>query len=438
MFVTRLNQKKIFKAFQNPFITQILGPRRVGKSSLVQHYLDSESLPNLVSLNLDEFESRLQVDSGKLRELIEQKLKKQLQDFTEKFCLVVDEAQKSESLFEQVKILYDRYKDTGRFKCILTGSASLPLAHYAAESLAGRIFSYELLPFSLEENYRLRHGERSLPRPFSELLQGRDLGKVMDLVFALQPLRGELQESAKEQWVWGGFPELLKIAQESDRKIYLSNYRQTYLEKDVRSLEQVGDLAKFNQLLELLAYQVGSLRQDKRLYDALSISPQTLSKYLSILSATFLYEELPPYIATPFKRLSKAKKSYLFDNGLLSYLRGIYDVSILEASDAIGAWFENWAVSNLKAIASSIFVEPRGYYYKTSGNVEVDLVLKLENWVLPIEIKYTQKPDSKKVKHLKRFLQDEPRAEFGVMLYNGPCEYNERDKILYFPAWCLL
>jgi len=438
MFVTRLFQSKIFRAFENSFITLLLGPRRVGKSYLVAQYFKEHPQNHLVSLNLDSLELRLALESGNLESVLENRLGKKLGELSTKLWLVVDEAQKSGALFDQVKLLYDRFKDSGRFKCILTGSGSLSLMEASAESLGGRVFSYELLPFVLEESFRLRNGEQEIARPFSELILGSDPKKIEECVLSLQPKQNLLQDCMREQWVWGGFPEVLQSKDSEERKIYLSNYRQTYLEKDIRSLEQVGDLKKFNQLLELLAFQVGSLRQDKKVYDALGISPQTLAKYLSILEATFLYYELPPFIRTPFKRIFKANKSYLVDNGLLSYLRGIYQLDLLQGSDAIGAWFENWTIGSVKSILNSHFSDPRVYFWKTTGHVEVDLILEFENHVIPIEIKYSQKPDRKKTKHLKSFLREENRAKFGMIIYNGPYQYDSEERILYFPAWLLL
>ncbi len=123
---------------------------------------------------------------------------------------------------------------------------------------------------------------------------------------------------------------------------------------------------------------------------------------------------------------------------MLCFLRGIYALDLLEGSDVIGVWFENWVMGSIKTILTSQFSNPKFYFWKTTGNVEVDLVLEFENHVIPIEIKYSQKPDTKKTKHLKRFLVEEPRAQFGMMIYNGPYQYHERDRILYFPAWALM
>lgn len=438
MFVTRLNQLKIFQAFENPFVTLLLGPRRVGKSCLVEYYFNGHPQKNLVFLNLDELEIRHAVDDGKLQQLVQNKLGFKLEELTQKVYLVVDEAQKSPALFDQIKILYDRFKNTGHFKCILTGSGSLSLSRHSSESLAGRLFSYELSPFVLQESYALRHGEQDIARPFSQLMMDADRSQTENLILSLQPIRQALEQCLQEQLIWGGFPEVLELSGAEDRKTYLANYRQTYLEKDIRSLEQVGDLRAFNQLLEMLAYQTGNLRQDKRLYDALGISPQTLSKYLSILEATCLYYEVPPYIHTPFKRLFKSTKSYLVDNGLLSFLRGIYGLDLLEGADVVGVWFENWVMGCIKTILAAQFLGPKFYFWKTTGNVEVDLILEFENHIIPIEIKYSQRPDTKKTKHLKRFLIEEPRAPFGILIYNGPYQYHPKDRILYFPAWALI
>lgn len=438
MYVTRLNQKIIYRAFDNPFITLLIGPRRVGKTYLVQHYVGQNPARMYVSLNLDDLDTRTQIEKDQLAILIEKKLGTPLGKWEGRVFVLIDEAQKAPLLFEQIKILYDRFKNQDKIKFILTGSGALSLHHHAAETLAGRVFIYSLFPFYLEEAFHLRTNGDELIRPFTALMLEKKKEQLGDMILSLQPKREPLTALIHDQLIWGGFPEVLELTQEGDRKNYLSSYRQTYLEKDICALDQVGDLKSFNQLLELVASQVSSLRQDKRLYEILGISAVTFKKYLSILESTFIYFELPPFIYSSLRRLVKAPKAYLSDNGLLSYLRGLYDLEVLIKTGSIGAWFENWVIGSIRAIFSQSDSEAHFFYWRTSGHVEVDLVVQHEGQIIPIEIKYGKEWNPQMIKHLKEFLRQEKQAEYGIVIYQGDYVWNEKDKILFFPVWALM
>lgn len=434
MTPTRLYAKKIYEAFSNPFITLLTGPRRVGKSFLVQQYLQTHAQHSSLLLNLDELDLRARIDAGKLSEELEKRLGRRLDTIDQRVIIVIDEAQKSPALFDQIKLMYDRFKPHSKIKFILTGSGALSLHQHSAETLAGRIFLYELFPFGLEEAARFRLGNTALARPLTTLLleSPRDVAHAM---LRLEPHRAELQRLLSELLIWGGFPEVLALPDHDARKTYLANYRQTYLEKDIRAIDSVGDITAFNHVLEIIASQVGSPRQDKRLYETIGISAATFKKYLSILAATFLYTEIPPYIHSPLRRIVKAPKAYLADNGLLSYLRGLYDIATLEQSAAIGAWFENFALGALRTVVGQHAVPPKIYYWRTSGNVEVDFVIHHEANIIPVEVKYAKRIDPRLTKHLREFLHHEKRATFGVVFYQGEFHFDERERIYYIPAW---
>lgn len=439
MYATRQNENRIIKSFESPFITALLGPRRVGKTTLVQHYAELSKGKKWVFLNMDIRAERLRVEGGELSVMIEERAR-------QKICgesplwMAVDEAQKCPALFEQLKVLYDRFKGTPAIKFILTGSGFLTLHELAAETLAGRIELHHLREFGLREAAELREGARIRLPSIPDLIGEGKITQIGDLVAELSPHRLTLQESLCEQMVWGGLPEVLLISLDEglERRItYLGNYLQTYLEKDVRDIPTIADLTLFQKMMEVLAQQTGSVREDKRLIDALSCSRDTLKKYRGYLEATLVYRELYPYIGSPLKRLVKSPKGYLINNGLISYLTGIYDLSVLEKAGMIGHRFENWA---LREIQTWLDGDPRRseiYFWRTSGHVEVDFVVAKRPLVFPCEIAYSPRIDSRKKKHLQQFLREEKDAPLGLYLYNGNFEYDIRSRILFLPAWTL-
>ncbi|HSX21087.1 MAG TPA: AAA family ATPase, partial [Gammaproteobacteria bacterium] len=140
----------IAASFKTGFISTILGPRRVGKTSLVKHLLQQLSNAKICPLNLDSMQIRERINKLELRALIEENCQQKIGG-TQKLWVAIDEAQKCPALFDQIKIIYDEWKDNDKIKFILTGSAHLSLHQLSAETLAGRIELFYLQPFTLRE-----------------------------------------------------------------------------------------------------------------------------------------------------------------------------------------------------------------------------------------------------------------------------------------------
>lgn len=437
MFASRWNQSIIFDSFRSPFVTAVLGPRRVGKSTLVQHYAEQEKEKKWIFLNMDLRAERLRVESDQLESLIEEKARQKISPDSP-LRIAIDEAQKCPPLFEQIKVLYDRFKQKPAVKFILTGSGFLTLHQLAAETLAGRIQLLHLREFGLRETASLHEGsDLPVESIFGSPPQEPDLQRLKQRVADLTPHREVLQNSLREQMVWGGLPEVLELETDEKRISYLGNYLQTYLEKDIRDLATLTDLTLYQRMMEIIAQLTGSVREDKRLIEALGCSRDTLKKYRGFLEATLVYRELYPYIGSSLKRLVKSPKGYLTNNGLISYLTGIYDLNALEKTGAVGHRFENWV---LREIQTWLDGDPRQseiYFWRTSGGVEVDLVVARHPVVYPFEVTYGSRIDGRKVRHLEQFLREEKKAPAGFYVYNGPFHYDSGAKIIFLPAWTL-
>jgi len=128
----------------------------------------------------------------------------------------------------------------------------------------------------------------------------------------------------------------------------LQQYRQTYLERDIRRLAHLGNLEDFSHLLDLLILQMGNLLDKTRLASDLGISQNTVKKYLGILEQTFLLERIKPYIGNVRKRLVKSPKTYFFDIGFFGQVSGLGTFEVLETSGKIGAVFENLCFNEIR------------------------------------------------------------------------------------------
>jgi len=352
-----------------------------------------------------------------------------------KLWVAIDEAQKCPALFEQIKVIYDTHKDNDAIKFILTGSAYLNLQQLSTESLAGRVELFQLQEFNLVETVRYL-ADISLPKvSFLDCILQNNVAAISRVHDEMAPYRVKLLDGLAQQLVWGGLPEVLKLSDENHRLKYLSAYLQTYLEKDITPIHAINDLQLYRHLLDIVAEQTGSVRQDKNILDALSCARETLKKYRGYLSATLIYHEIYPYIQNTLKRLVKSPKGYLLNNGMISYLTGLRELETLTKTGIIGHRFENWMLKELLVACARCYERTNIYYWRTSSGIEVDFILEKKPDIYPIEITYSEKINQKKLKNMKTFLQTEPKAKVGIFIYLGKFKYDPGNNIYFIPAW---
>ncbi len=439
MYTDRINQDIIYQSFTSPYISILLGQRRVGKTTLVKQYSQLHNLysQTWVFLNMDNRNERLRIEKTELKALIQEQAQHLIGKGT-KIWVAIDEAQKCPALFDQIKLLYDTFKDQNAIKFILTGSGFLTLHQLSAESLAGRIELHYLREFNLQENMALKYQKQLPEGSLLDLACEQDnLEKLAAYIESRAPLRPLAEESLTEQLIWGGMPEMLLTTENNARHSYLGNYLQTYLEKDIRAITTINDLNLYQKLLDITAEQTGSVRQDAEIIEALGCSRDTLKKYRGFLTATLVYREIYPFINRSLKRIVKSPKGYLLNNGLISYLTGITDLSILIKTGLIGHRFENWFLKELLVWLDRSPKRSEIYYWRTSGGIEVDFIVEKKPAVFPFEVTYSSQIQAKKVKNLRIFLQEEPRAKIGFYIYRGDFYYDNQARICFIPAWAV-
>lgn len=189
----------------------------------------------------------------------------------------------------------------------------------------------------------------------------------------------------------GGYPEL---AANPDRDVALwqSSYVQTYLERDVRMLRQVGDLISFQAFLRALAARSGQLLHLSDIARDLGVAVNTVKAWLSVLEATYQVVVLRPYFANVGKRLVKSPKVYFTDTGLLCHLVGLRDPEHAARGPLGGAILETAVLSELIRTFVHRGQEPQVYFWRTAAGVEVDFVIESGGKVIPIEVKPSRTP----------------------------------------------
>ena len=189
----------------------------------------------------------------------------------------------------------------------------------------------------------------------------------------------------------GAYPELVA---EPDRDISLwhSSYIQTYLERDVRSLRQVGDLTAFQGFIRALAARAGQLLNLTDVARDLGIAVNTAKAWLSVLEATFQVIVLRPYHANVGKRLVKTPKIYFTDTGMLCYLAGLRGPEHAAAGPLGGAIFETAVLVEIVKVFVNRGETPQVYFWRTSAGVAVDFVVEADGKLIPIEVKLSSSP----------------------------------------------
>ena len=434
-FVKRVNVHIYLESFSSPFVTAILGPRRVGKSEFVKHYIKQHPEQKWVVLNMDKLSERHKMISGDLQTTIEQRALQAIGQ-GEKIWVAIDEAQKCTELFEQIKVLYDEHKGQNVIKFILTGSASLELHNLSAESLAGRIELLNMREFTIRETAMFSHDINLIGDALLDALVTHP-HDVESLIHQARPYEGVLQEALELQMVYGGLPEVIALQTDRERLRYLDQYIQSYLEKDVRKVAEIADIDLYQKLIEVLAGQTGSLRDDTRLLEGLGCARNTLKKYRRYLIATMVYHEVFPIMNDTLKRIIKSPKGYIKNNGVVSLLTGLDTMQLLKSSSQIGHRLENWFLKELQVWLDRDVKRHRICFWQTSSGTEVDFIVDRKTYVIPFEVTNSTRIDSRKLRNLATFMSKTKKATMGILIYNGEYVFKSDLNIHCISAWAI-
>ena len=372
-------------------ITTLTGPRQSGKTTLLrsafpQHHYVSLEVP-------DERQFAIEDPRGFLAQ------------FTGP--VILDEAQHVPDLFSYIQVFSDERPTPGRFT--LSGSQNFLLMRQVSQSLAGRTYVSHLMPFSLPELHGL--GLRT------------NVG-VDDGAPLAAPLPGDWRDFATT----GGYPPI------HDRRLdpseWLSRYFQTYLQQDVRTLTQVGDLEAFRRFVSLCAGRVGQLLNLSSLGNDCGISHETARRWLSVLEASFVTFRLQPHHENFNKRLTKSPKLYFLDTGLLCYLLQIPDANQLAVHAMRGAVFENLIIAELLKSYYHGGLEPRLAFWRDHRGNEVDLVINTPRGAVPVEIKSGATIASDFFKGLNYWDRITSGSTNGLLVYGGDRSFRRNDLLV--------
>jgi predicted AAA+ superfamily ATPase len=335
----------------------VTGPRQSGKTTLLRQELGETSL-------------YVTFDDPLEREVARSDPETFLDRFSGRRA-ILDEVQYVPELFQYLKIRIDGDRQE-RGRWLLTGSQQFGLMANLTESLAGRVAILELLPLGIDE---VPPGE----------------------------------PASAEQAIWlGGYPEP-RLRPEA-RDLWMRSYIATYVERDVRQLQNVQDLRAFETFVSLCATRHGQALNMAALSREAGISQPTVKSWIGALEATYLVWLLPPYFESFGKRVVRSPKLYLLDPGLACTLTRQPSAEAALAGAMGGALFEGLVVSEaVKAFAHS-GLRPELFYWRSHDGLEVDLLVSLGGELVPVEIKSTATPTGRHARPLNRFVDTAGKA----------------------------
>lgn len=391
----------------------ILGARQTGKTTLAKalggggcwSYLDLEQMQDLERLRYD--------PAFYFSEYPEQ--------------VIIDEAQEWPEVFKVLRGVIDAHRQQkGRF--IITGSSSPNLLRQASETLAGRVGIMQLGTLKCSEYYA-----QSLS-PFYTMFQ-QSISHAEALTVISCPPITSIQ--VQQFWLHGGYPEPCQFDDQVRFQQWMSDYQQTYINRDVAKLFPKLNRHAYLRFVIMLAKLSGTILNKSEIARAVEVSEKSIRDYLEIADGTYLWRTLTSFERNISKSIIKSPKGYLRDSGLLHYLLRISDLEQLKFDPIVGASFEGFVCEEiLKGMEYTQISNWSAHYYRTRNGAEIDLILTGTFGTLPIEIKYGTSVKTRSLATLSNFLE-EHKLPLGLVINNAPHVEKLTDKIIQVPVGCI-
>lgn len=391
MYQERLVTQKLKLLAESFPVVVVVGARQVGKSTLLEHVFGktAESVT---------FDPTMDIENARQDP--------ELFLNNHRSPLILDEIQYAPELVSVIKRRIDKHRAPGQF--FLTGSQQWGVLKTMAESLAGRAAFIDLSPFSLAEISGMPHTwlEAWLTNPMQFFKEQNRL----TLPFLLY------------EQLWRGFlPESQNLAIEAVSTFY-AGYLRTYIERDVRLLENVSDLQLFSRFVRIIAALTAQEINASHLGRELGMTPQTAKRWLDLLISTFQWVEVPAFSGNLIKRIKHKSKGYLTDTGFACFLQSLSSPNALPGHPLMGALFETAVVMELRKQAAALSLSPYFYHWRTYSGTEVDIILEHDGQYFPIEVKSNSRPEKKDARGIQSFREAYPNLRIAKGLIIAPAE----------------
>ncbi|MEN8204203.1 MAG: ATP-binding protein [Bacteroidota bacterium] len=357
-YISRSQEDKIEASLFSGKVVIITGPRRVGKTTMLKRIVEKAGRPFLY----------LNGEDQSTAELFERRTAENYRNvLADSDMLVIDEAQHVPEIGYIAKLLHDELPDK---QVILSGSSSFEIVQKTGEPLTGRKITFELLPFAESELWG-----SSSPEKRTDLLRRR--------------------------MVFGNYPEIYLMKSKDERVEYLRELRDSYLLKDVVKFENLRSAGKILNLLRLVALQVGSEVSYHELGRQLSMSKNTVEKYLDLLSKAYVLYKLEGFSRNLRKEITKSSRWYFFDNGIMNIvLNNLDDLSL---RGDVGRLWENYIISERWKYLNISRQLARLHFWRTYDQQEIDLIEERGEVLSAYEMKWKSQKQNPPVAWLKSY-----------------------------------
>lgn len=345
----------------------IYGPRRVGKTTLLEGYLTNTPYEYLL-LTGEDINTQQVLGSQDLTAILR---------FVEGYDLVaIDEAQDIQNIGKGLKLLIDHRPD---LRVIVTGSSSFDIGRNVGEPLTGRKTTLNLYPIAQ-----------------MELLGSQN--------------HYDLQQNLEDYLIYGTYPGTLNANTHEDKKKYLTELTGSYLLKDILALDKVRSSRKLVSLLQLLALQVGNQVSDEELANNLKLNPRTVERYLDLLEQCFVIVRLGGFSRNLRSEVTRKSKYYFLDNGVRNAL--LQQFNPLNLRSDVGFLWENFLVIERLKYRTYTNKYGNAYFWRTYGQQEIDLIEDYEGQLHGYEFKWSS---TKTLKAPGEWVKAYPDATYEVI-----------------------
>lgn len=382
----------------------ILGPRQVGKTTLVENILGN------VKNKLEYF---FQIPSVRIEaEIDPSKIIRQVEAHGNQPIVFIDEAQKVPEIFNSAQFLIDRKMAS----FIFTGSSARKLKRGGVNLLPGRIKRFYLDPLLWGEMGFLK--ENTIKE-----LTISNINKKTSISFG-------------DTLLYGSLPNIISLPQE-DRNSFLKSYSEIYLEEEIRAEALSRKIGAFSRFLELAAIESGTSPNFLKLSNESGVSQPAIKEFYNVLEDTLIMERVDPFLRNSRKRILSSSRYYFFDIGVRNSIARIpFDAGIMNIQK--GVLFEHAVMLEIIRRIRALGKNYRVCFWRTSAGAEVDCVIDLGTSVIPIEIKSSKSVALSELKGLNNFLADYKKlAKIGYVITMGERKEKLAENILALPWFCL-
>lgn len=402
--ISRYLYKDLIRLIKSKYSCLILGPRQVGKTTLVKQCLNSAAAT--MEYLLQDPSVRIELEANPSRII------HQVQALKNNPCVFVDEVQKIPAVFDAAQVLIDN-KDAF---FILTGSSARKLKKHGVNLLPGRIKRFYLNPLSWGE---------------LGLIRGSSIKQIKT-----DNINKDLGYSFEDLLIYGSLPGIVKLPGK-DRKDFLRAYAEIYLEEEIRAEALSRKIGAFSRFLELAAAESGTSPNLVKLSNESGISQPAVKEFYHVLEDTLVIERIDPFIKSARKRILSSSRYYFFDIGVRNVLARVpLGRELINAQK--GLLFEHAVILEIIKRVRILNKNYKVYYWRTSAGAEVDCVIDMGSSVIPIEIKSASFVAQSEIKGLKIFLDDyKGMAKRGYVITMGNKKEMLADNITALPWFYL-